>query len=77
MSKKIGTGIALRGYYNGLLEEWQYEDVIQEMTQSNRLDDELLDLPHIHSITDVTGFGLLGHLTEMLNDETGSCIIYG
>lgn len=72
INKRIGTGIALRGYYNGLLGEEQYQDFIQVMTQSNRLEDDFLELPYIHAMTDITGFGLLGHLSEMLSDEQGA-----
>ncbi len=72
ISKEVGTGIALRGYYNGLLGEEQYQKNIQVMTKSNRLQESFLNLPYIHSITDITGFGLLGHLSEMLGYEQGA-----
>lgn len=72
INKRIGTGLALRGYYNGLLGEEQYKSFVQTMAKSNRLGDDFLALPYIHSMTDVTGFGLLGHLSEMLSDEQGA-----
>lgn len=72
INKRIGTGLALRGYYNGLLGDEQYKSFVQTMEKSNRLGDDFLALPYIHSMTDVTGFGLLGHLSEMLSDEQGA-----
>lgn len=74
INKEIGSGIALRGYYNGLLDETEYKELINVMTKSNHLDSEFLNLPFIHAMTDITGFGLIGHLTEMLNDEQGAKI---
>ena len=39
--------------------------VVAVMAQLNRAAAEALDGLHVHALTDVTGFGLLGHLTEM------------
>lgn len=72
LSKPLGTGLSLRGYYNGLLNEEQYNQAISIMLQSNRVESEMLELPYIHSMTDITGFGLLGHLSEMLNENQGA-----
>lgn len=35
------------------------------MLQLNKLGAEIAHFPYVHAMTDVTGFGLLGHLTEM------------
>jgi len=48
------------------------------MTKLNKLSQELLEL-NIHSLTDVTGFGLVGHLSEMLllsGKELGAKIMF-
>lgn len=74
LSKPLGTGLSLRGYYNGLLNEEQYNKAISIMLKSNRIGDEMLELPYIHSMTDITGFGLLGHLSEMLNENQGAML---
>jgi selenide,water dikinase len=42
-----------------------YESVLKVMTQLNRIGAVLATSPDVHAITDVTGFGLLGHLLEM------------
>ena len=72
LNKKIGTGIALRGYYYGVLGEEFYQECIHEMKKTNRLPDDLLSSRYIHSMTDITGFGLLGHLSEMLGGGQGA-----
>ena len=74
LSKPLGTGLSLRGYYNGLLNEEQYNKAISIMLKSNRIENEMLELPYIHSMTDITGFGLLGHLSEMLNENQGAML---
>jgi len=65
ISKPIGTAMALRAYYNGLLPETAYNEAIEVMTRSNSVVQNLIG-SEIHALTDVTGFGLLGHLAEML-----------
>lgn len=48
------------------------------MTKLNKLSEKLLGL-NIHSLTDVTGFGLVGHLSEMLllsGKELGAKIMF-
>lgn len=72
ITKPLGTGLSLRGYYNGLLNEEQYGEAINIMLKSNKIKNELLELPYIHSMTDITGFGLLGHLSEMLSEDQGA-----
>jgi selenide,water dikinase len=45
---------------------------IQSMTTLNKYAAELLPKYEVHACTDVTGFGFLGHLNEMLGDELGA-----
>ena len=73
ISKPIGTAMVMRAYFNGLLAEADYQEAIEIMTMSNRIALSLGDVD-IHALTDVTGFGLLGHLSEMLKDGQGACI---
>ena len=44
------------------------------MTQSNKIALQIFADQRIHAITDVTGFGLLGHLSEMLGTDQGVII---
>ena len=42
-----------------------YQAMLASTTKLNRIGPELADLEAVHAVTDVTGFGLLGHLLEM------------
>ena len=65
LTKKIGTGI----YSNVINDEGDQEDckeVIQSMTFLNKTASEVARKYAVSALTDVTGFGLLGHLSEVL-----------
>ena len=47
------------------LEESGYRTLIETTTRLNRAGPDLARIPGVHAMTDVTGFGLLGHLLEM------------
>jgi len=49
----------------GELDAAAYSAMIASTTQLNRVGAELPQFPGIHAVTDVTGFGLLGHALEM------------
>ncbi len=74
LTKPLGTGLGLQAYYNGQLGLEAYFEIMGIMKKSNKLDEELLKSDYIHSITDVTGFGLVGHLSEMLSKNQGAII---
>ena len=68
ITKPVGTGIAITAIKAGMIED---ESTLTEATESMvklntiNLPDELHSA--IHSATDVTGFGLAGHLSDMVN----------
>jgi len=65
LTKPLGTGILSTALKGGITEPTALKEAIFWMTKLNQLSKELLKLP-IHGLTDVTGFGLIGHLSEML-----------
>ncbi|MCF7840503.1 MAG: selenide, water dikinase SelD [Candidatus Marinimicrobia bacterium] len=66
LTKPLGTGILSTAMKRGMLNSDQAENLIQTMAQLNATAVEnLVDLK-VHACTDVTGFGLLGHLLEMV-----------
>lgn len=66
LTKPIGTGIAAQGMKKDLLQADQIERVINAMTRLNADACEAALAVHAKSATDVTGFGLLGHLHNIL-----------
>jgi selenide,water dikinase len=50
----------------GVLQEEHYHSLIAQMTELNKLGEALGKIKGVHAMTDVTGFGLLGHLIEMM-----------
>jgi len=65
LTKPLGTGILSTALKGDMAEPTAIKEAIFWMTKLNQLSKELLRLP-IHGLTDITGFGLIGHLSEML-----------
>ena len=65
LTKPIGTGIFSTALKRGLLQDEHYSILIDHLTSLNSLGEKLGELEYVHAMTDVTGFGLLGHLIEM------------
>jgi len=65
LTKPLGVGVLSTAQKKGLLEE-QHKDIARDlMIQLNKIGTELATIKGINAVTDVTGFGLLGHLVEM------------
>jgi len=65
LGKPLGVGIFSAAFKKGLLDDAGYRAMIDTTTQLNLPGMELSSLAGVHAMTDVTGFGLLGHLLEM------------
>jgi selenide,water dikinase len=65
LTKKLGIGIITTAQKKGIVQEAHLAEARQSMLTLNRIGEKLGTLPYVHALTDVTGFGLLGHLTEM------------
>jgi selenide,water dikinase len=65
LGKPLGVGILCAALKNNALDEAGYRAMIDVTTQLNLPGMELSRLAGVHAMTDVTGFGLLGHLLEM------------
>jgi selenide, water dikinase len=66
LTKPIGVGIVSTAVKRKLLKEEHYRILLKQMTTVNSIGETLGKIDGIHAMTDVTGFGLLGHLTEMI-----------
>src|SRR5712671_7405342 len=65
LSKPLGDGVLSAALKRGQLPAADYRAMIDTTTRLNRAGPELAELAGVHAMTDVTGFGLLGHLLEM------------
>jgi len=66
LGKPLGVGILSAALKKGRLSESGYAQMIEWTTKLNTPGERLADLPGVHALTDVTGFGLAGHLLEIL-----------
>ncbi len=65
ITKPLGVGILSTAQKRGLLKEEHLPVMINQMIQLNKIGEALGKIDGVTAMTDVTGFGLLGHLIEM------------
>jgi selenide,water dikinase len=65
LTKRLGVGIYSAALKRQLLSEACYREMLASATQLNAPGKDLPDISGVHAVTDVTGFGLAGHLLEM------------
>jgi selenide,water dikinase len=65
LTKALGVGVLSAAFKQQRLASGGYEALIAATTQLNRIGARLGEVPGVHAVTDVTGFGLLGHTLEM------------
>lgn len=65
LGKALGIGILGAALKKGELREKGYAQMLESAVQLNTAGTALGALAAVHAVTDVTGFGLLGHLLEM------------
>ena len=65
LTKALGVGVLSAAFKQGRLDEAGYRSLIASTTRLNTVGRDLAALPEVHAMTDVTGFGLLGHALEM------------
>jgi cysteine desulfurase len=66
LTKPIGTGVLSTAMKRGILEGSRAQLLFETMAALNRSAAEAVQEVGAHACTDVTGFGLMGHLLEML-----------
>jgi selenide,water dikinase len=66
LGKPLGVGILSAALKKGKLSDAGYRAMLALTTQLNTPGEALADMADVHAVTDVTGFGLAGHLLEML-----------
>jgi len=76
LTKPIGVGILSTAQKRGLLKEEYLQIMVEQMANLNRIGEELGKIKAVTAMTDVTGFGLLGHLIEMADGSGLSAEIF-
>jgi selenide, water dikinase len=71
ITKPLGTGILNTGMKAGELSAETTQRLISVMAALNRDGAEVMRAVRTHAATDVTGFGLVGHLSEMIKQDIG------
>jgi selenium donor protein len=75
LTKPLGTGILSTALKQGLLDEDKADLLQQTMASLNKVASEIMQVIGVNACTDVTGFGLLGHLWEMVKGSNMSAIL--
>jgi selenide,water dikinase len=65
LGKPLGVGILSAALKKGKLSEAGYAEMLKWTTRLNTPGQKLAELPAVHALTDITGFGLAGHLLEI------------
>jgi selenide,water dikinase len=75
LTKKIGIGIITTAQKKGIVSEVHLQQAVDTMLTLNKPGAQFGKLPFVNAMTDVTGFGLLGHLVEMCEGSNFSAEI--
>ena len=75
LTKPVGVGILTTAEKKGLLQPPHFGVASKQMMQLNNVGELLGKIDGVHAMTDVTGFGLLGHLVEMAEGSGLSAIV--
>ncbi len=75
LTKPLGVGVYSAAIKKGVLPPAGYTEMLKTTTLLNRIGAELAKDPAVHGMTDVTGFGLLGHGLEMAR-SSGLTVVF-
>lgn len=75
LTKPLGVGILTTAQKKGILKPEHAHIAPEQMVKLNSFGAILGKLPYVKALTDVTGFGLLGHLTEMAEGSGLSAVV--
>ena len=75
LTKPLGVGLVTTAQKRKLAEEADVKFAVDQMTTLNQIGSTLSTFPGVKAMTDITGFGLLGHLTELCEGSGVSAMI--
>jgi cysteine desulfurase NifS/selenium donor protein len=76
LTKPLGTGILSTALKKGVLNPQSTERLVSTMAALNKSAAEVMQNFRVNAVTDITGFGLTGHLLEMMKGSQTSAILY-
>lgn len=76
LTKPIGTGIISTAIKVDMVKEDTIKKITESMTTLNKKASEIMCEIGVNACTDITGFGLLGHLCEMLSKKENGIMLY-
>ena len=71
LTKPLGTGVMSTALKNHLVDDAAFTPVLRSMTALNKTAAEIMIELGVHACTDITGFGLVGHASHLVQE--GSC----
>lgn len=74
LTKKLGVGIITSAHNKGECSSAAFDEAVESMCTLNKYAAEVMENFPISSCTDVTGFGFLGHLMEMVEENVTAII---
>jgi selenide, water dikinase len=75
LTKPLGLGILTTALKRDLLSERDIEAAVETASQLNKIARDVMQETTVSAATDVTGFGFLGHLTEMLEASGAGAVV--
>lgn len=75
LTKPLGIGIITTAQKKGIVQQAHLDEARSKMLTLNKIGEKLGELPYVTAMTDVTGFGLLGHLAEVCDSSGVSATI--
>jgi len=76
LTKPLGTGVVATAVKAHMASRQAQEKVIRSMNTLNRVPAEIMEGFAVHACTDITGFGLLGHACEMIENTAAGIVVY-
>ena len=76
LTKPLGTGVVATAVKADMASRQAQEKVIRSMNTLNRVPAEIMEGFAVHACTDITGFGLLGHACEMIENTAAGMVVY-
>lgn len=69
MTKKLGVGIVMAAKRVGMCDDKSFNEAVSFMTTLNKYTTEALSGFDVHAVSDITGFGFIVHLSEMVDGK--------